>query len=116
MTFERYRIYELRKDVPLSFQFVLALSTTVDEHRHGVTTVTFAPVIKGNSRSNNDPHRIPIEAKSNGGSARILSRMYAVVNAIQSIDKAAFLPIDHGPVTPVEEQETRRKLAAWLGM
>ncbi|MCP9236436.1 hypothetical protein [Lewinella sp. JB7] len=116
LIFERYRIYELRQDVPLSFQFVLALSTTQDAHRYGVTSVTFAPMVVAGPRADNSPHRVPINPRRQGGTAGILSRMYVAIDAIQSINKAAFLPRDLGLITPTEEREVVEKLSAYLGL
>lgn len=110
--FDRFLIYELRPDAGLPFQFVLCLSSTATNYRHEISTISFLPLIAGGPYADNDPYRVPL-AK---GTTRLTSRMYAAVDAIQSIGKAAFLPRNLGRISAVAEAEVRMKLSAWLGI
>ena len=112
LTFDRFLIYELRQDSLLPFQFVLCLSSTATNYRHEVKNISFLPLISGGSYADHDPYRVPI-AKS---TTRLTSRMYVAIDAIQSINKAAFHPRDLGRISATAEAEVREKLTNWLGM
>ena len=116
LTFDRYFLYELRRDVPLPFQYVLCLSSTEWQPRYPVNNVTFAPVIAAGPHADRDPFRVPLQPLAQGGNLRINRRMYVAVDALQTIGKTAFLPSHLGRITVSEEAELREKLAAWLGM
>ena len=116
LTFDRYFLYELRRDTPVPFQFVLCLSSTEWQPRYPVNNVTFLPVIAAGPHADRDPFRVPLQPLARGGNLRINRRMYAAVDAIQTIGKNAFLPSHLGRITATEEIELHEKLAAWLGL
>ena len=116
LTFDRYFVYELHRDVPFSFQFVICLSSTGHAPRYSTNNVSFVPLIVAGPYADHDPFRVPIQPAARGGSARLTSRLYAAIDALQTINKAAFLPTGLGRITPTEEREVRDKLADWLGL
>ena len=115
MTFDRFYVYALREDARLPFQFVISLSSTDNNYRREITTITFVPLIIAGPYADRDPYRVPLQPGQEGGS-RIVTRLYAAVDAIQSINKAAFLPSNLGRISALEERELREKLTDWLGL
>lgn len=115
MTFDRFYVYALREDVRLPFEFVVSLSSTATNYRREITTISFVPLIVAGPYADRDPYRVPLQPGQEGGS-RIITRLYAAVDAVQSINKAAFLPSDLGRISAVEERELREKLIDWLGL
>jgi hypothetical protein len=115
LTFERFLVYELRKDVPLPFQFVLSLSSTASSYRNAVNNISFLPLIPAGVYADNDPYRVPIQPGPKGNT-HLTSRLYVAIDAIQSINRNTFLPGDRGRISVVEEKEVREKVGAWLGL
>ncbi|WP_157974325.1 hypothetical protein [Lewinella sp. IMCC34183] len=115
MTFDRFHVYALRADFTLPFHYVVCLSSTALNHRHEVKNLSFLPVIDAGPHADRDPFRVPL-VPTPGGVTRLPHRMYAAVDAIQSINKAALQPAALGRLQPVEEREVREKLANWLGL
>jgi hypothetical protein len=115
LNFERYFVYELRKEVHLPFQFVLCLTSTATHYRREIPNITFLPLIGTGRYADHDPYRVPLKPGQEGGS-RIITRLYVAIDGIQTIGKGAFLPSDLGRITPQEEKEVRYKLSVWLGI
>lgn len=112
MTFDRFLVYELRKDAHPQLQFVLCLTSTANSYRNAVKNISFLPLIPGGVYADHDPYRVPIRP----GATRLTSKLYVAVDAIQTINRAAFLPGDRGRIGATEEREVREKLATWLGI
>ncbi|WP_116107450.1 hypothetical protein [Lewinella sp. IMCC34191] len=114
--FNRYYIYELRPEVPLPFQYVLSLTSSELDYRYRTNNLTFAPIIPAGPYADRDPYRVPLVPASAGGGVRLNRRMYVAVDALQTVNKAVFLPSHLGRITAGEERELVEKLGHWLGM
>lgn len=115
LNFERFYVYELRKEIKLPFQFVLCLTSTATHYRREINNISFLPLISTGRYADHDPYRVPLRPGQEAGS-RIVTRLYVAVDGIQSIGKAAFLSTQLGRITDVEEREVREKLSNWLGL
>ncbi|MGB3798321.1 MAG: hypothetical protein WA952_00830 [Lewinella sp.] len=115
-TFNRYYVYELSEEVPLPFQYVLSLTSTELDYRYRTNNLTFVPIIPAGPYADHDPYRVPVTPAAKGGGVRLNRRMYLAIDALQTVNKAVFLPSHLGRLTAGEERELVEKLSAWLGL
>lgn len=113
-SYRPYHVYTLRQALgPFSHVILITALDFVNHHAQRVVTVL---PLSFRDRAITTDTRVKIRCQGSGGYAQLSGDHFAAIDGVMAMERKYLILSSASEIHPLEEEEIKRKLGAYLGM